>query len=186
MLNKKFNVRNSVVGVFIVLIAVAIFFTAKDQKAVRDRASEAELKDGTPYMSVAARVQEDRTSMDIKLLKNSVCLTGREHWEKGDVIRLKVATDADTVLGVGIIPAENMEDGFGYDDYGAPIFREVDLKESVLEFIVPETAEYGIFIQDFYSKFFKKVYLSDLKKDLNVVNIQLEVNKAFKNPLNEN
>lgn len=128
-------------------------------------------------MSVMATVEENKTLMDIKLLKDNLCLTGREYWEKGEVIKLKISTDVDnTLLQAGIIPAEKMEEGWKYNDYKAPIKKEVSAKESTLEFVVPETGEYGIFIQDFYSKL-HKISLR------NAINIQLEVNKEFKNPL---
>ncbi|MDO5096792.1 MAG: M56 family metallopeptidase [Peptostreptococcaceae bacterium] len=183
MLSKKFKLKHFIAGASIVLTVIALFFTVQNDKirleSPKVEGAEVGLKEVTPYMNVTATVEENKTLMDIKLLKDSVCVTGREYWEKGEVIKLKISTDVgNTLLQAGIIPAEKMEEGWKYDDYRAPITKEVSAKESTLEFIVPETGEYGIFIQDFYSKL-HKIYLRS------GINIQLEVNKEFKNPLNK-
>lgn len=183
MLSKKFKLKHFIAGAFIVLTVIAVFFTVQNNKTrlepIEFEANGVELKDVTTNMSVMAKVEDNKTLMDIKLRKNSLCLTGREHWEKGEVIKLKITTDVDdTLLQAGIIPAEKMEEGWSYDSYRAPIAKEVDSKESTLEFIVPETGDYGIYIRDYYSELHKVYFRS-------FINIQLEVNKEFENPLNK-
>ena len=133
MLSKKFKLRHFVVGALIVLTITAVFFTGQNH------ASEFEpkyttLKDVDRYMDITATVQENKTLMDIKLVKNKFLVTGREYWRKGDVIRMKlnVDIDADTFFEAGIVPAEKMEEGWKYNDYKKPIVKKVSSKEKHL------------------------------------------------------
>jgi hypothetical protein len=145
------------------------------------------------------------TRMDIELNKNSILLIGRETWEKGNEIVFRVSADENMALSVGILPAENMDSGFEYNDYGQFIHKRLDdvnPEEQDISFVVPETGEYGIGVQHINyevnlaaSEFFmpeNKEQPSDANiiaasapqsVDSDTVSIELKINKVFKNPL---
>ncbi len=89
------------------------------------------------------------THLGIELIKGGVLAVGRETWEKGDEIIFHISADENMKLYAGIIPAENMDNGFGYNDYGFPIDKKVDIsaQEQEVSFTIPETGEYGIYVR---------------------------------------
>jgi len=89
------------------------------------------------------------THMDVELIKGGTFAVGRETWEKGDEIIFRISADENMELYVGILPAESMDNSFGYNDYGSPIDKKVDVgtQEQEVSFTVPETGEYGIYVR---------------------------------------
>ena len=108
-------------------------------------------------------------------MKGSVATFGREKWKKGDtlVLKLKDLKGNKEGLEVGFLPAENQMNGWGYNDYGLPIKKEMKVTEDKVEFTIPFDREYGIYIQDkssrrsFFHYYFikKKQWLWRKKKD---------------------
>ncbi len=148
------------------------------------------------------------THMDVELIKGGTFAVGREIWEKGDEIIFRISADEAMELNVGILPAENMDSGFGYNDYGQFIQKKVALSAGVQEisFIIPETGEYGISVQNIKNRSDQDssavsqppetdaaeaggqttaevgVSVSDAP---DTITLTLEINRVFENPLTE-
>lgn len=153
---------------------------------------------------VESRDTKGSTDFKIRLLKGSVAIFGREKWKKGDTVVIKLKSFKGNDLEVGILPAEDIKAGWGYNDYGAPI-KKVENPEDDVEFTIPNDGEYGIYVKDmksnvisFLELFSEKEIVStksegkksekDHKHELNnhnCIEFELEVNKKFIKPLTE-
>lgn len=140
------------------------------------------------------------------MLKGSVATFAREKWKKGDtvIIKLKSLKGNKKDLEVGILPAEDINAGWGYNDYGVFIKKMAEKPEDEVEFTIPGDGEYGIYVKDKTSNTIsfqeiivekeivstesekkpKKEYSFELKNH-NSVEFEIEVNKKFINPLTE-
>lgn len=153
---------------------------------------------------VESRDTKESTHFKIRLLKGSVATFGREKWKKGDTVLIKLKSFKGNDLEVGILPAEDINAGWGYNDYGAPI-KKVENPEDDVKFTIPNDGEYGIYVKDMKSNAFsflelfrgkeivstksegkksEKNYDHELNKH-NCIEFELEVNKKFINPLTE-
>lgn len=123
----------------------------------------------------------DGSKFNIDLYKGSYLAIGRESWKKGDKIVFQVSGTDCFDAEVGIIPAEDMEAGYDYDDYGMIIGQAVSVSSDIQEFTltVPESGEYGI------ATYYVINDLENLAADgsSGSVHFTLEVNKKFINPL---
>ena len=101
--------------------------------------------------------------------------------------------------------AEDINAGWGYNDYGAPMKKSVENPEDEVKFTIPDDGEYGIYVKDMKSNAISFLDLfrgkeivstkSEGKKsgkdhDLelnnhNCIEFELEINKKFINPLTE-
>lgn len=154
---------------------------------------------------VESRDTKGSTHFKIRLLKGSVAIFGREKWKKGDTVVIKLKSFKGNDLEVGILPAEDIKAGWGYNDYGAPIKKRVENQEDEVKFTIPNDGEYGIYVKDMKSnvisflelfsekeivstksegKKSEKDYDHELNKH-NCIEFELEVNKKFINPLTE-
>lgn len=153
---------------------------------------------------VESRDTKGSTHFKIRLLKGSVAIFGREKWKKGDTVVIKLKSLKGNDLEVGILPAEDINAGWGYNDYGAPI-KKVENPEDDVKFTIPNDGEYGIYVRDMKSYAFSFLELfrgkeivstksegkkseKDHKHELNnhnCIEFELEVNKKFINPLTE-
>ena len=154
---------------------------------------------------VESRDTKGSTHFKIRLLKGSVAIFGREKWKKGDTVVIKLKSLKGKDLEVGILPAEDIKAGWGYNDYGAPIKKRVENPEDDVKFTIPNDGEYGIYVKDMKSNAFSFLELfrgkeivstksegkkseKDHKHELNkhnCIEFELEVNKKFINPLTE-
>lgn len=154
---------------------------------------------------VESRATKKSTHFKIRLLKGSVATFGREKWKKGDTVLIKLKSFKGNDLEVGILPAEDINAGWGYNAYGAPIKKRVENQEDEVKFTIPNDGEYGIYVKDmksnvisFLELFSEKEIVSTKsegkksKKDYdyelnnhNCVEFGLEINKKFINPLTE-
>lgn len=118
------------------------------------------------------------TKLNIELHRGTYLAFGRESWEKGDEIVFRVSGKDHFDVIIGIIPAESMDAGYSYDDYGMIIGKTVSVTSEIqeLSFIVPESGEYGIATDYIINQF-------TTNSGNETVNFTLEVNKKFKNPL---
>ena len=113
---------------------------------------------------------------------------------QGDTVLIKLKSFKGNDLEVGILPAEDINAGWGYNDYGAPI-KKVENPEDDVKFTIPNDGEYGIYVKDMKSNAFSFLELfrgkeivstkSEGKKSEkdNCIEFELEVNKKFMNPL---
>ena len=154
---------------------------------------------------VESRDKKGSTHFQIRLLKGSVATFAREKWKKGDTVVIKLKSLKGKDLEVGILPAEDIKAGWGYNDYGAPIKKRVENQEDEIKFTIPNDGEYGIYVRDMKSNAFSFLELfrgkeivstkSEEKKkkkdhnhelnNHNCIEFELEVNKKFINPLTE-
>ncbi|WP_215508499.1 hypothetical protein [Peptoniphilus sp. EMRHCC_23] len=154
---------------------------------------------------VESRDTKGSTDFQIRLLKESVATFAREKWKKGDIVVIKLKSLKGNDLEVGILPAEDINAGWGYNDYGAPIKKRVESPEDEVKFTIPDDGEYGIYVKDnasnaisFLDLFRGKEIISTKsegkksRKDHglelnnhNCIEFELEVNKKFINPLTE-
>ena len=154
---------------------------------------------------VESRDTKGSTHFKIRLLKGSVAIFGREKWEKGDTVVIKLKSLKGKDLEVGILPAEDIKAGWGYNDYGAPIKKRVENLEDEIKFTIPDDGEYGIYVKDMksnyisFSELFKEKEIASTKSEMkkpekdydhelnnhNSIEFELEVNKKFINPLTE-
>lgn len=154
--------------------------------------------------SVESTKEEDSTNFQIRLMKGSVATFGRENWKKGDkiAISLESLNSNEVSLEVGILPSEDLNAGWGYNAYGAPIIKEIKTQEKV-EFTIPLDGEYGIYVKDItpnkfsFLQIFRHKEIKSTKLELkninnnykfnlknrNCIEFELEVNKKFINPL---
>ena len=139
------------------------------------------------------------------MLKGSVATFGREKWKKGDTVLIKLKSLKGKDVEVGILPAEDINSGWGYNAYGAPIKKRVENPEDEVKFTIPADGEYGIYIKDKASNAISFLELftgkekestksngkkseKDYEHELNnhnCIEVELEVNKKFINPLTE-
>ena len=153
---------------------------------------------------VESRDTKGSTHFKIRLLKGSVAIFGREKWKKDDTVVIKLKSFKGNDLEVGILPAEDIKAGWGYNGYGAPI-KKVENPEDDVKFTIPNDGEYGIYVRDMKSYAFSFLELfrgkeivstksegkkskKDHKHELNnhnCIEFELEVNKKFINPLTE-
>lgn len=96
---------------------------------------------------------DDATMMNFDIERNSVALIGREFWKKGEEIEISFHSNRGEVeeLKVGIVPADDLSKGYGYESYGTPITETVfNLKNlaTKVKFVIPNDGEYGLFVQD--------------------------------------
>ncbi|WP_077075172.1 hypothetical protein [Aedoeadaptatus urinae] len=154
---------------------------------------------------VESRDTKGSTDFQIRLLKGSVATFAREKWKKGDIVVIKFKSLKGSDLEVGILPAEDINVGWGYNDYGAPIKKGLESPEDEVKFTIPDDGEYGIYVKDnasnavsFLDLFRGKETISTKsegkksRKDHglelnnhNCIEFELEVNKKFINPLTE-
>ena len=154
---------------------------------------------------VESRATKKSTHFKIRLLKGSVATFGREKWKKGDTVLIKLKSCKGNDLEVGILPAEDINAGWGYNAYGAPIKKRAENQEDEVKFTIPNDGEYGIYVKDmksnvisFLELFSEKEIVSTKserkksKKDYdyelnnhNCIEFGLEINKKFINPLTE-
>lgn len=154
---------------------------------------------------VESRDTEGSMDFKIRLLKGSVATFGREKWKKGDTVLIKLKSFKGNDLEVGILPAEDINAGWGYNAYGAPIKKRVENQEDEVKFTIPADGEYGIYVKDmksnvisFLELFSEKEIVStksegkksekDYDHELNnhnCIEFELEVNKKFIKPLTE-
>ena len=154
---------------------------------------------------VESRDTKGSTHFKIRLLKGSVATFGREKWKKGDTVLIKLKSFKGNDLEVGILPAEDINAGWGYNAYGAPIKKRVENPEDDVKFTIPNDGEYGIYVKDmksnvisFLELFSEKEIVStksegkksekDYDHELNnhnCIEFELEVNKKFIKPLTE-
>ena len=154
---------------------------------------------------VESRDTKVSTHFKIRLLKGSVATFGREKWKKGDTVLIKLKSFKGNDLEVGILPAEDINAGWGYNAYGAPIKKRVENQEDEVKFTIPADGEYGIYVKDmksnvisFLELFSEKEIVStksegkksekDYDHELNnhnCIEFELEVNKKFIKPLTE-
>lgn len=149
--------KTSLVGLFLALalvIGTVTVFATNAAKAADASSGDTNYSDPSNSITTAAGTivpssVDFGTHMEIELIKGSTLTIGRETWEKGDEIVFRISADEDMELYVGILPAESMDGGFGYNDYGQFIQKKLDVSSEVQEvsFIVPETGEYGIGVQ---------------------------------------
>ena len=97
---------------------------------------------------VESRDTKGSTHFQIRLLKGSVATFAREKWKKGDTVVIKLKSLKGNDLEVGILPAEDIKAGWGYNDYGAPIKKSVENPEDEVKFTIPNDGEYGIYVKD--------------------------------------
>lgn len=154
---------------------------------------------------VESRDTKGSTHFKIRLLKGSVAIFGREKWKKGDTVVIKLKSLKGKDLEVGILPAEDIKAGWGYNGYGAPIKKSAENPEDELKFTIPNDGEYGIYVKDTTSyaisflELFKGKEIVSTKSEWkksekdhghelnkhNCIELELEVNKKFINPLTE-
>ncbi|UQK60726.1 hypothetical protein [Ezakiella coagulans] len=154
---------------------------------------------------VESRDTKGSTHFKIRLLKGSVATFGREKWKKGDTVLIKLKSFKGNDLEVGILPAEDINAGWGYNAYGAPIKKRVENPEDDVKFTIPNDGEYGIYVKDMKSNVISFLELfrgkeivstkSEGKKsekdydhelnNHNCIEFELEVDKKFINPLTE-
>ena len=154
---------------------------------------------------VESRDTKGSTHFQIRLLKGSVATFAREKWNKGDIVVIKLKSLKGNDLEVGILPAEDINAGWGYNDYGGPIKKRVENLEDEVKFTIPDGGEYGIYVKDMKSsarsflelfrgkeivatKSGEKKPEKDRDYELNnrnCIEFELEVNKKFINPLTE-
>ncbi len=103
---------------------------------------------------VESRDKKGSTHFQIRLLKGSVATFAREKWKKGDTVVIKLKSLKGKDLEVGILPAEDIKAGWGYNDYGAPIKKRVENQEDEIKFTIPNDGEYGIYVRDMKSNAF--------------------------------
>ncbi|TWS18644.1 hypothetical protein FK268_23920, partial [Tsukamurella sputi] len=135
--------------------------------------------------------------------KGSVATFAREKWKKGDTVVIKLKSLKGKDLEIGILPAEDIKAGWGYNDYGAPIKKRVENQEDEIKFTIPDDGEYGIYVKDttsnaiYFPELFKGKEIVSTKSEgkkskkdhghelnkHNCVEFELEVNKKFINPL---
>lgn len=146
------------------------------------------------------------THMDVELIKGGALVVGRETWEKGDEIVFRISADEDMELYIGILPAESMDIGFGYNGYGFPIDKKLDIssQEQEVSFIVPKTGENGIIVRHISDENDKDSTVTSRPPEVaashnsdedntmtsmpetganGTVSFDLEINKVFENPL---
>lgn len=113
------------------------------------------------------------TLFNIELYKGGIIAVGRETWNEGDEIVFQISAKDNCQVKIGIIPAEDMAEGYNYDDYGLLIGQTVSITSEIQEllFTVPKTGEYGISAH----------YITDSSNKS--ANFTLEVNKVFNNSL---
>lgn len=122
------------------------------------------------------------THFNVDLYKGGIIAVGRESWEKGDKIVFRVSSKDNFQAKIGIIPAEKMDAGYNYDDYGLLIGEKVSINSEIQEisFSIPESGEYGIG----FNYIMSDQDTADTKNgSSDSVNFTLEVNKEFSNPL---
>lgn len=122
------------------------------------------------------------THFNVELHKGGIISVGRETWEKDDEVVFIVSAKNSVELEIGIIPAENMDAGYAYDDYGLLIGKKVSVTTEVQEivFTVPSKGEYGIGINHIMND----QEMADAKNgSTDFVNFTFELNKKFDNPL---
>lgn len=154
---------------------------------------------------VESRTTKGSTHFQIRLLKGSVATFAREKWKKGDTVVIKLKSLKGKDLEVGILPAEDIKAGWGYNDYGAPIKKRVENLEDEIKFTILDDGEYGIYVKDMKSNYnsfpelFKEKEIVSTKSEMkkpekdydhelnnhNSIEFELEVNKKFINPLTE-
>ena len=85
---------------------------------------------------VKSTPNKDSTDFQIHLVKGSVATFAREKWKKGDtiVIKLKSIKKNKEGLEVGVLPAENLANGWDYNYYGYPIKKTIKTSEDEVEF----------------------------------------------------
>lgn len=168
--------KKVVIGVCIVLLVVvcilvaAIFFTPSEKK------NTVSMSGGTAEYSSDG----NSTSFEIELKTGAYFAVGREQWEKGSAVTFQVSSDHEFKAEIGIIPAEDMAEGYHYDDYGKIIGETVSLGSGMqtISITVPENGEYGIAVN---------YVIEDVEQTKenqgNTVLISLKVDKIFQNPL---
>lgn len=127
---------------------------------------------------------EDKTIFDFKMKNNCVFVKGREFWEAGEKIQMKVIKNKGDLFEVGILPAEKISEFSDYNSYGLPIAKSAkkDSNVDVLEFMVPNSAEYGIYVREIGYE--KNAEIFENTKD-EIKNISVEVNRKFQNKIEE-
>lgn len=148
MKNKRTSFKGFTLAVIMVLSLTVIF--ASSDGVTKGFAKEENNSYSRPYCSYTVDLEDENTNVNLDLKRNAVFLAGREKWNKGEDIEIKIKADENYLLNVGIVKAEDMNEGWTYDSYGLPILKKIELDDSVevLNFEVPETAEYGIIVQD--------------------------------------
>ncbi|NLT15792.1 MAG: peptidoglycan DD-metalloendopeptidase family protein [Clostridiales bacterium] len=213
--------RTSLIGVILALVlvigTVTVFATnaasATKENDPIDTADALNQNGKTGFVTVTGgtvtlSAVDFGTHMDISLKEGSVLLVGRESWEKGDEILFRISAGEDTKLYAGIIPAENMENSWGYSDYGSAVGKELKVSSETQEvlFTVPETGEYGIIVQhigngsnqdDATVSQSVEMRASEAENQTteevgtsvsdapDMIAVTLEINRVFENPLTE-
>lgn len=200
MKTRRITALAVVVAVLVVVGLTTVFATS----AVPQTPEPADSQEGQISItgaSVVPSATDFGTQMDVGLAENGLLLVGRETWDKGDEIVMRISSEEEMQLRVGIAPAEDIEQGWGYNDYGAAIEKKADVSAQTREvsFTVPESGEYGIVVRHIRSaesaaplppKTLESDKLSDGKyaidaSDYKTVLFKLEINKEFLNPLTE-
>lgn len=137
------------------------------------------------YATIKYYPKNDGTHFEVKIYEGGLVTFGREHWAKGEQIAINVKSDENLKMEVGIIPAEDMDEGWEYNDYKFPQSETIDVNTEfqTLKFEVPEAGEYGILIKNSLSNQelepLQNADIGSLKK----LSVVLEINKLFNNPL---
>lgn len=145
--------------------------------------SQSETKTNFSYQTI---LKNDKTLFNLKLLKGSVALLGRENWKKGDSIRIHVSNiNSDSShFKIGILRAEDQSKGWGYNDYGeALVMKRFSQDDNNLEFIVPNDGQYGLIVRNDANDTILGDILSFVKA--NYSDIAFEINREFHNPLTQ-
>lgn len=187
----------------IALVLFALVFSLNKVMAAKKSNNEKCFSSKT--FLVESRATKESTHFQIRLLKGSVATFAREKWKKGDTVVIKLKSLKGKDLEVGILPAEDIKAGWGYNDYGAPIKKRVENQEDEIKFTIPDDGEYGIYVKDttsnaiYFPELFKGKEIVSTKSEMkkpekdydyelnnhNSIEFELEVNKKFINPLTE-
>lgn len=167
----------------VLALLIMSFMTVARSSALKN---EEDIKfKGKTYDCIASE-QKDTTNFKLNLLQNSVALFGREYWKKGTKIQVKLKAadcDKDALIKAGIMKAEDMNKGWGYNDYGQSFEKSLSVDKDIVDFVVPEDGEYGVIISQ---RCPEKLCLADILKKLlgqeekKYVFIEFEINKVFR------
>lgn len=184
-------------------LLIFIFFNNKSTAITKDSITV----ERTNYRCEMVR-GKNTSSFKLKLLKGSAAIFGRENWKKGEKIKIHLISVNHYMnnLEIGILKAEDMKQGWGYNSYGKPITQTITEEHTDLEFTVPTDGQYGLFLldknntkilfeqlfpenrketvkdEDKSSKNKENNYFTKIKLRYHP-NIEFNINKEFKNPL---
>lgn len=160
-------------------ILTVIFVQKLYSKNSKVLAKEYDLETRTFRMDIEEKFDSSIINLDI--LNNSVALFGREFWNEGEIISFNINSNSNTNkrLKLGIVELEETDD----NNYKLPITKEIEIRNETkeLEFIVPNSANYGIIIIDSSNS----LEFKDLFKPKSKEMVIDEINDKAENSINE-